>query len=118
MKRNQDEIGFLRAIWDQPADNAPRLVYADWLQEHGRDWEADAVRYFCSLKEPERMFLREQVIGYPQDHKRHLKQFSTELVFGALNEHLLALHGHRFKFLARLARYAREYVDHLQVSES
>ena len=26
---------FLRAIVGRPADDAPRLVYADWLDEHG-----------------------------------------------------------------------------------
>ena len=28
------------AIQATPADDAPRLAYADWLQEHGRDLEA------------------------------------------------------------------------------
>jgi uncharacterized protein (TIGR02996 family) len=30
-----DEDAFLRAILDHPADDAPRLVYADWLDERG-----------------------------------------------------------------------------------
>lgn len=30
-----DEAAFLRAICDQPEDDAPRLVYADWLDERG-----------------------------------------------------------------------------------
>lgn len=29
----EDEAAFLRAIADQPEDDAPRLVYADWLEE-------------------------------------------------------------------------------------
>jgi uncharacterized protein (TIGR02996 family) len=28
-----DEKGLLAAIWDQPHDDVPRLVYADWLDE-------------------------------------------------------------------------------------
>ena len=32
------------AIADNPADNGPWLVYADWLDEHGRDAEATAIR--------------------------------------------------------------------------
>jgi uncharacterized protein (TIGR02996 family) len=28
-----DDTAFLRAILDNPADDAPRLVYADWLEE-------------------------------------------------------------------------------------
>jgi uncharacterized protein (TIGR02996 family) len=31
--RVDDEAGFLRAIADDPEDDAPRLVYADWLDE-------------------------------------------------------------------------------------
>ena len=27
---------FLEAIREQPGDDAPRLIYADWLEEHGR----------------------------------------------------------------------------------
>jgi uncharacterized protein (TIGR02996 family) len=30
-----DEDAFLRTILDHPADDAPRLVYADWLDEQG-----------------------------------------------------------------------------------
>src|SRR5262245_32529246 len=30
-----DEAAFLRAILADPADDAPRLVYADWLDEQG-----------------------------------------------------------------------------------
>src|SRR3954469_21035380 len=30
-----DEAAFLRAIHEAPADDAPRLVYADWLDERG-----------------------------------------------------------------------------------
>lgn len=29
------QAGLLRAVLDAPADDAPRLVYADWLDEHG-----------------------------------------------------------------------------------
>src|SRR5262249_22944336 len=29
------EEGFLRAIADNPAEDGPRLVYADWLEERG-----------------------------------------------------------------------------------
>ena len=35
---------FLRAICDNPADDAPRLVYADWLDEHGDPERAEFIR--------------------------------------------------------------------------
>ena len=39
-----DEAGFLKAIADQPAERSTRLVYADWLDEHGRPREAEFLR--------------------------------------------------------------------------
>ena len=30
-----DADAFLDAIFAQPDDDTPRLVYADWLEEHG-----------------------------------------------------------------------------------
>jgi uncharacterized protein (TIGR02996 family) len=38
-----DHVAFLRAILDEPADDLPRLVYADWLEEHS-DPRADFIR--------------------------------------------------------------------------
>ncbi len=39
--------GFLRTILDAPDDDAPRLVYADWLEEHGRPERAEFIRVEC-----------------------------------------------------------------------
>jgi uncharacterized protein (TIGR02996 family) len=39
-----DEEAFLRAIADAPDDNAPRLVYADWLDEHNQPQRAEYAR--------------------------------------------------------------------------
>jgi uncharacterized protein (TIGR02996 family) len=43
-----DEAGFLAAISAVPEDNAPRLVYADWLDEQGRPG-GDFLRIECEL---------------------------------------------------------------------
>ena len=40
-----DEDAFLRAILDNPADDAPRLVYADWLDERGDPESAARARF-------------------------------------------------------------------------
>ena len=42
-------LSFLRAIADDPGDEARRLVFADWLEEHG-DWRAEFIRLDCSLR--------------------------------------------------------------------
>src|SRR5262249_29199298 len=40
---------FLRAILDAPDDDAPRLVYADWLDEHGETERAEFIRVQITL---------------------------------------------------------------------
>jgi uncharacterized protein (TIGR02996 family) len=40
---------FLRAIFDAPDDDTPRLVYADFLQENGEDVRAEFIRVQCEL---------------------------------------------------------------------
>ena len=39
-----DTAAFLRAVCERPADDAPRLVYADWLDEHGAADHAEFIR--------------------------------------------------------------------------
>jgi uncharacterized protein (TIGR02996 family) len=38
---------FLRAIFDAPDDDTPRLVYADFLQENGDEDRAELIRVQC-----------------------------------------------------------------------
>ena len=39
----------LQAILEQPDDDAPRLVFADWLEEHGEPVRAEFIRRQCQL---------------------------------------------------------------------
>jgi uncharacterized protein (TIGR02996 family) len=41
--------GFLQAIIAEPDDDTHRLVYADWLDEHGQPERADLIRIQCAL---------------------------------------------------------------------
>jgi uncharacterized protein (TIGR02996 family) len=43
-----DDTAFLARIIAAPADNRPRLVYADWLEEHG-DPRGEFIRVQCEL---------------------------------------------------------------------
>jgi uncharacterized protein (TIGR02996 family) len=43
-----EEADLLRAIRDDPDDDAPRLIYADWLEERG-DPRAEFIRIQCEL---------------------------------------------------------------------
>src|SRR3954468_20934395 len=43
-----DANAFLNAIFDQPDDDLPRLVYADWLEEHDQPDYAAFIRLSVS----------------------------------------------------------------------
>jgi uncharacterized protein (TIGR02996 family) len=44
-----DGTALYRSILAHPADDTPRLVYADWLEENGRSEEAEFIRVECRL---------------------------------------------------------------------
>lgn len=44
-----DRQGFIAAICAQPDDDVARLVYADWLEEHGEAERAAFIRVQCEL---------------------------------------------------------------------
>jgi uncharacterized protein (TIGR02996 family) len=46
-----DESALLGTILDQPDDDVPRLVYADWLDEHGDADRARFIRLQCAADE-------------------------------------------------------------------
>src|SRR5262249_35656657 len=43
------EAAFLRLILADPAADGPRLIYADWLDEHGDHARAEFIRVQCAL---------------------------------------------------------------------
>jgi uncharacterized protein (TIGR02996 family) len=43
------EEAFIQSIREAPADDAPRLIYADWLEEHGQADRAEFIRIQCQL---------------------------------------------------------------------
>lgn len=49
-----DRAAFLRRIIAAPADDLPRLVFADWLDEHGEGERAEFVRVQCQIATLER----------------------------------------------------------------
>src|SRR4051794_34871936 len=44
-----DERAFFDRIRDEPADDMPRLIYADWLDETGQSERAEFIRLQCAL---------------------------------------------------------------------
>jgi uncharacterized protein (TIGR02996 family) len=44
-----EEQAFLQAIAEAPYDDVPRLIYADWLDDHGQAERGDLIRVQCEL---------------------------------------------------------------------
>jgi uncharacterized protein (TIGR02996 family) len=42
-----DHPGLIQAILDAPDDDGPRLIYADWLDDHGEALRAEFIRLHC-----------------------------------------------------------------------
>jgi uncharacterized protein (TIGR02996 family) len=57
-----DEQAFLRAILERPDDDAPRLIYADWLEERG-DPRGEFLRWVVQVRQ-----LR---VVSPEQRRRH-----------------------------------------------
>jgi small subunit ribosomal protein S1 len=53
-RARDEEIAFLRALLANPDDDTTRLVYADWLDEHGDHDCAEFIRLGHALRDPSR----------------------------------------------------------------
>lgn len=42
--------GFIRDIRESPEDDTPRLIFADWLEDHGDEARAEFIRLQCELE--------------------------------------------------------------------
>jgi uncharacterized protein (TIGR02996 family) len=76
-----EEKAFVEALKADPYDRATRLVYSDWLSEHGRDAEAEAQRAWT--EEGQRRADAEEVIAewgshLPFDPMEVLREFSDD----------------------------------------
>lgn len=70
-----DRAALLAAVYANPADDAPRLVFADWLDEHGEPERAEFIRVQVEMRREcernthvserhERLFLRSREVFY------------------------------------------------------
>jgi uncharacterized protein (TIGR02996 family) len=87
---SEDEA-FLRAIWAEPDDDGPRLVYADWLEENGQPQRAEFIRVQCELGRP----------GVASARRKRLRIREQEL-----------LEAHRRQWLGKLRRSPLPWVFH------
>src|SRR4051794_2171970 len=72
----QGELGLVQAIIESPEDDTLRLVYADWLDDHGEGARAEFIRLQSALARlPEDDGRREQ---YASREKELLEQHQEE----------------------------------------
>jgi uncharacterized protein (TIGR02996 family) len=67
---------FLRAILDEPSNDAPRLVYADWLEEQGDPVSAAKAEF---LRLSVQIAARTESKGRRKTQKKRLQQLAAEL---------------------------------------
>lgn len=48
------DSGFLQDVQQDPDNDAPRLIYADWLEENGNSERAELIRLQCERAHPDR----------------------------------------------------------------
>jgi len=79
----------LRTVIESPDDDAPRLVFADWVEEHGEHERAEFIRFQCRLeslddnpeeterlRERERELLDEFAWAWAEEFGTELRQWS------------------------------------------
>lgn len=62
-----DEAAFLRAIQDDPNDDVARLVFADWLDEHGQPERAEFIRVQIELTKLDEGNPRKHFLNHRQE---------------------------------------------------
>ncbi len=83
MDRLAEHEAFLRAIFDAPEDDTPRLVYADFLEENAEPERAELIRVGCEAAARQRR-------GEPAG-AQHLRERERELL-GKLHPELELIH--------------------------
>jgi uncharacterized protein (TIGR02996 family) len=63
-----DDLALLAAIRAAPDDDAPRLVYADWLDEHDQPERAEFIRVQCELARRDDPALRRREVELLAKH--------------------------------------------------
>jgi uncharacterized protein (TIGR02996 family) len=103
------EPGLIEAIRQQPADNALRLVFADWLEEHGRTERAEFIRLQVALADPpddwaEYRALRAREAALVKQHGQ--KWFGPLKKLGVSQWHL------RRGLISRVTMTGRKFLEH------
>jgi len=76
--------GLLQAVLDAPDDDALRLIFADWLEEHGEAERAEFIRVQCELAVVHKRLhdLSQSEVEGDYDRWAELRQRESELLEG------------------------------------
>jgi len=96
---------FLQAVLDEPDDDAPRLIYADWLEERG-DPRGEFIRVQCAL---ERLPMGAAARRELKARERHLEAAHRRAWLGPLYR-LAYLWGFRRGFAEEVAVRAQDFL--------
>jgi uncharacterized protein (TIGR02996 family) len=100
------QADFVRAICDEPDDDALRLVYADWLEDHGQAERAELIRVQCALAAddppPDRA-------GLERRERELLRDFGAE--WAAPIRHLVSSYEYRRGFIDEAHVEARTFAE-------
>lgn len=107
-----DEDALLNGIAADPAADLPRLVYADWLEEHGQELRAEFIRIQCEIAKLE-VGPRDVI-----DRNVHLWRRQQEQLDGHMGE---LLGGATFQVTSKQGlrpRFVRGFVDELRLDQT
>jgi uncharacterized protein (TIGR02996 family) len=107
---SQDEA-FLRDIIDHADDDAPRLVYADWLEDHGQAERAEFIRLQCEHARLDEDDPRREVLTQREQEllSAHGAGWRDNLLPGSTREGRCWF---RRGFVAEVAMTASDFLEH------
>jgi uncharacterized protein (TIGR02996 family) len=96
-----DREALMQTILENPKDDLPRLVFADWQEEHGNALHAELIRVQCELSS--------RTKGKDPKRKEKLKQREKELV---REMGLPKIRGYSSFLAPDKPKYRRGFIDH------
>jgi uncharacterized protein (TIGR02996 family) len=98
-----EEAALLRTIMENPDDDTPRLVFADWLEEHGDPKRAEFIRTQIKIA-----WLPEY-----DPYRQRIRDRNYNLIFGSPWDHLSPELPEGIEWA--LVRHRRGFPDHIEV---
>jgi uncharacterized protein (TIGR02996 family) len=86
-----DREALLSAIYDQPDEDTPRLMYADWLDEHGHPERAEFIRLQCERARIGELLPGERELELQKQHPEWQLPMKQKIVESPIGEMITPL---------------------------